>query len=392
MIVGGGLAAARAAETLRKDGFDGRVVIVGDEQVRPYERPPLSKEYLTGKKGLEKVFVHDESWYDDNDVELLLGVTVTDLDLADRAVDFADGGRLPFDKLLLATGASPRRLTLPGADLGGVLYLRRIADADAIAEVIRGAGRLVVIGAGWIGLEVAAAAAGTADVTVIEPQPVPLLGALGPEMGEVFAAAHRTHGVDLRLGTSVAQLRGAAGHIAAVVTAGGAEIPADAVIVGIGALPNTELALRAGLSVSGGVVVDDAMRTEHPEVFAVGDVASAYNPLLGKRIRVEHWANARNAAQFAARAMLGQDVSYDRMPYFYTDQYDLGMEYTGYVEPGGYDSVVTRGDVEGHRFVAYWLLEGRVQAAMHVNEWDSMKELRALAKDRAPLPRTLPNG
>lgn len=386
MIVGGGLAAARAAETLRKEGFGGRVVIAGDEQVRPYERPPLSKDYLTGKKGLEKVFVHDESWYDDNDVELLLGVTATDLDLADRAVRLADGGRVSFDKLLLATGASPRRLTVPGAELDGVHYLRRIADADAIAEVIRGAGRLVVIGAGWIGLEVAAAAAGTADVTVIEPQPVPLLGALGLEMGEVFAAAHRAHGVDLRLGTSVAQLRGAAGHIAAVVTAGGAEIPADAVIVGIGALPNTELALRAGLPVSGGVVVDDAMRTEHPDVFAVGDVASAYNPLLGKRIRVEHWANARNAAQFAARAMLGQDVSYDRMPYFYTDQYDLGMEYTGYVEPGGYDSVVTRGDVEGHRFVAYWLLDGRVQAAMHVNEWDSMKELRALVRSREPLP------
>jgi NADPH-dependent 2,4-dienoyl-CoA reductase/sulfur reductase-like enzyme len=229
---------------------------------------------------------------------------------------------------------------------------------------------------------VAAVAAGRAEVTIIEPTAVPLLAALGPEMGEVFAAAHRAHGVDLRMGTSVAQIRGSGGRVDAVVTAGGASIPADWVIVGIGAIPNIDLAVRAGLPVSGGVVVDASLRTENPQVFAVGDVANAYNPLIGHRIRVEHWANARNAAPFAARAMLGQDVSYDRMPYFYSDQYDLAMEYTGYVEPDGYDSVVTRGDVEGQKFVAFWLREGRVQAAMHVNAWDSMKAMRALAKDR----------
>jgi 3-phenylpropionate/trans-cinnamate dioxygenase ferredoxin reductase subunit len=389
VIVGGGLAAARAAETLRKEGYDGRVVIVGDEDAHPYERPPLSKEYLLGKKELSKVFAKPEAWYAENDVELMLGRTATAFDLAGRSVALDRGDTLAFDKLLIATGATPRRLNLPGADMAGVQYLRRIADSDAIKQAIQSGLRIVIVGAGWIGLEVAAAAAGHTDVTVVEPLATPLERVLGPEMGEVFAAAHVRHGVHLRMATSVAGLRGSGGRVQAVLTSSGTEIPAEFVVVGIGALPNKMLAEAAGLAVepgpTGGVLVDDALRTKDPDVFAVGDVATAYNPLLGKHIRVEHWANARNAAPFAARAMLGQQVSYDRMPYFYTDQYDIGMEYTGYVEPGGYDRLVTRGDVSGERFVAFWLLDGRVQAAMHVNDWDAMKPMRAIVTARAEI-------
>jgi len=386
VIVGGGLAAARAAETLRKEGYGGRVVIVGDEEALPYERPPLSKEYLLGKKELAKVFAKPQDWYAENAVELMLGRTATALDLADRTVTLDGGDTLGFDKVLIATGATPRRLQLPGADLDGVQYLRRIADSDAIKQAIQSGLRIVIVGAGWIGLEVAAAAAGHTDVTVVEPLATPLERVLGQEMGEVFAAAHIRHGVDLQMATSVAGFRGSGGRVQAVMTSSGTEIPAEFVVVGVGALPNKALAEGAGFAVepgpTGGVLVDDALRTKDPDVFAVGDVATAYNPLLGKHIRVEHWANARNAAPFAARAMLGQQVSYDRMPYFYTDQYDIGMEYTGYVEPGGYDRVVTRGDVSGERFVAFWLLEDRVQAAMHVNEWDAMKPLRTIVTAR----------
>lgn len=389
VIVGGGLAAARAAETLRTEGFDGRVVIVGDEKVPPYERPPLSKGYLAGKEELAKAFAKPEEWYADNAVELVLGRTATRLDPGARRLVLDGRDSMAFDRLLLATGASPRRLDVPGADLDGVRYLRRIEDADAIKQAIESGRRILIVGGGWIGLEVAAVAAAHTGVTVVEPLAVPLERVLGAEMGAVFAAAHRDHGVDLRLSTSVTEFRGSGGRVEAVVTTTGAEIPADFVVVGIGALPNKGLAEAAGLAVasgpSGGVLVDDAMRASHPDVFAVGDVATAYNPLLGKRIRVEHWANAKNAAPFAARAMLGQQVSYDRMPYFYTDQYDIGMEYTGYVEPGGYDRVVTRGDVPSQRFVAFWLLGGRVQAAMHVNDWDAMKPLRTIVKARAQI-------
>ena len=389
VIVGGGLAAARAAETLRKEGYGGRVVIVGDENALPYERPPLSKDYLLGRKELATVFPKPEAWYIENSVELMLGRTATALDLAGHTVTLDGGDSVGFDKLLIATGATPRRLHLPGSDLDGVQYLRRIADSDAIKQAIKAGQRMVIVGAGWIGLEVAAAAAGHADVTVVEPLATPLERVLGPEMGEVFAAAHRRHGVHLQMEMSVAGFRGTGGRVEAVVTSSGTEIPAEFVVVGIGALPNKSLAEEAGLAAepgpTGGVLVDDAMRTADPDVFAVGDVAAAYNPLLGKHIRVEHWANARNAAPIAAQAMLGQQVSYDRMPYFYTDQYDIGMEYTGYVEPGGYDRVVTRGDVAGERFVAFWLLDGRVRAGMQVNEWDAMKPLRAIVTAQAQI-------
>jgi 3-phenylpropionate/trans-cinnamate dioxygenase ferredoxin reductase component len=381
VIAGAGLAGAKAAETLRSEGFDGPVVLIGDEEERPYERPPLSKDYLVGKAERETIYVHPENWYADNQVELRLGSPVTAIDRAARQVSLADGSSVGYAKLLLATGSSPRLLTVPGADADGVLYLRRAADSDRIKTLLATASRIAVIGAGWIGLE-AAAAARTAgvEVTICETAGLPLLRVLGPEVALVFAGLHREHGVDLRFSVQVEEITTAGGRASGVRLADGSHIEADAVIVGVGIVPNVQLAEAAGLEVSNGIVVDAALRSSDPDIFAAGDVASAYHPVLGRHIRVEHWANALNQPQAAARAMLGQDVSYDKVPYFYTDQYDLGMEYSGYVEPGRYDQVVFRGDKDGREFVAFWLSGGRVLAGMNVNVWDVNDAIQALVR------------
>jgi 3-phenylpropionate/trans-cinnamate dioxygenase ferredoxin reductase subunit len=381
VIAGAGLAGAKAAETLRSEGFDGPVVLIGDEEERPYERPPLSKDYLAGKAERETIYVHPETWYADNKVELRLGCPVTAIDRAARQVALADGSSVGYAKLLLTTGSSPRLLTVPGADADGVLYLRRASDSDRIKTTLATASRIAVIGAGWIGLE-ATAAARTAgvEVTICEAAELPLLRVLGPEVAQVFAGLHREHGVDLRFGVQVAEITTAEGRASGVRLADGSHIEADAVIVGVGIIPNTQLAEAAGLEVSDGIVVDAALRSSDPDIFAAGDVASAYHPLLGRHIRVEHWANALHQPQAAARAMLGQEVSYDRVPYFYTDQYDLGMEYSGYVEPGGYDQVVFRGDKDGREFVAFWLSGGRVLAGMNVNVWDVNDAIQDLVR------------
>jgi len=381
VIAGAGLAGAKAAETLRAEGFDGPVVLIGDEEERPYERPPLSKDYLVGKAERETIYVHPENWYADNKVELRLGSPVTAIDRAARQVALADGSSVGYAKLLLATGSSPRLLTVPGADADGVLYLRRAADSDQIKTVLASASRIAVIGAGWIGLEATAAArmAGV-EVTICETAGLPLLRVLGPEVAPVFADLHRAHGVDLRFGVQVEEITTAGGRVSGVRLADGGHIEADAVIVGVGIVPNVQLAETAGLEVSNGIVVDAALRSSDPDIFAAGDVASAYHPVLGRHIRVEHWANALNQPQAAARAMLGQDVSYDRVPYFYTDQYDLGMEYAGYVEPGGYDQVVFRGDKNRREFVACWLSGGRVLAGMNVNVWDVNDAIQDLVR------------
>lgn len=393
VIVGAGLAGAKAAQTLREEGFTGRIVIIGDEAERPYERPPLSKGYLLGKQDRIKLYVHDKGWYEESSVELWLGRRVTRLDLAGHQVQLEDGDRLGYSKLLLATGASPRRLDLPGADLAGVHYLRRIEDSQRLREAIHSGGRVVVVGAGWIGLETAAAAREYGcSVTIIEPRPTPLQAALGPGaggsvIGGFFAQVHRQHGVDVRLGTAVTGFRGT-GHVAAVSTDDGNEIPADVVIVGVGARPDTELAAQAGLPVDNGVLVDAALRTDDPDVYAAGDVANAVSPLYGTRIRVEHWANALHGGPAAARSMLGHQVSYDRAPYFFTDQYDLGMEFTGWFAPGGYDALVTRGDLDARAFHAFWLAGGRVVAGLHVNQWEEgIAPVQDLVSSAVPVNR-----
>src|SRR5690348_3072806 len=381
VIAGAGLAGAKAAETLREEGFGGPVVLIGDEAERPYERPPLSKDYLLGKAERDTIYVHPASWYADNDVELRLGVPVTGIDRAAHEVALADGSRIGYTRLLLATGSSPRRLRVPGADADGVLYLRRVGDSDQIKATFQAASRIADIGAGWIGLEcTAAAGAAGVEVTLLETAELPLLRVLGPEVARVFAGLHREHGVDLRFGVQVSEITTAGGRASGVRLADGSHVAADAVVVGVGITPNTQLAEAAGLEVSNGIVVDASLRTSDPDIYAAGDVANAYHPLLKSGIRVEHWSNARNQPQAAAKAMLGQEVSYDRLPYFYTDQYDLGMEYSGYVEPGGYDEVVFRGDKDGREFVAFWLSGGRVLAGMNVNVWDVNDAIQDLVR------------
>jgi 3-phenylpropionate/trans-cinnamate dioxygenase ferredoxin reductase component len=381
VIVGASLAGAKAAETLRAEGFDGPVVLIGEESDRPYERPPLSKDYLLGKAERETLYVHPQEWYAEHDVDLRLGVTVTAIDRAAHEVSLADGSKAGYAKLLLATGSSPRRLSLPGADLDGVLYLRSAGDSDRIRTAFQGASQVAVIGAGWIGLETAAAArAAGAEVTVLEMADLPLLRVLGRQVAQVFADLHKDNGVDLRCGVQTLEITGRDGKAAGVRLADGSHIEADVVIVGVGITPNSQLASAAGLEVDNGIWADAQLRSSDPDIFAAGDVANAFHPLLGKHVRVEHWANALNQPQTAAKAMLGQDVAYDMVPYFFTDQYDLGMEYAGYVEPDGYDEVVFRGDAGRREFIAFWLGGGRVLAGMNVNVWDVNEAIQALVR------------
>ncbi|MGF7238249.1 MAG: NAD(P)/FAD-dependent oxidoreductase [Frankia sp.] len=381
VIVGASLAGAKAAQTLREEGFSGPLHLLGDETERPYERPPLSKGYLMGQSEREKIYVHPREWYPHHDVDLRLGTQVTSIDLAGHQVTLADGSYVGYAKLLLTTGSSPRQLPVPDAHLDGVMYLRRVQDSDRIKAAFASAARVVVIGAGWIGLETAAAArAAGADVAVVEMAELPLLRVLGREVAQVFADLHRDHGVDLRMGVQVSEITGNGGRVRGVRLNDGTHIDADVVIVGIGITPNTGLARAAGLEVDNGIRADERLRTSHPDVYAAGDVANAFHPLLDKHIRVEHWANALHQPQLAAKAMLGQDGVYDRVPYFFTDQYDLGMEYAGYVEPGGYDQVVFRGDTGKREFIAFWLAEGRVLAGMNVNIWDVNESIQALVR------------
>jgi 3-phenylpropionate/trans-cinnamate dioxygenase ferredoxin reductase component len=381
VVIGASLAGAKAAETLRAEGFTGRLVLVGEESERPYERPPLSKGYLQGRDARDKAFVHDPGWYQEQGVELLLGVRATMLDVEAHTVTLDGYEPLRYDKLLLATGSRVRRLDVPGNDLSGVRYLRTLPDSDALRSALRPGARVVIVGAGWIGLETAAAARGHgAQVTVVEVDQLPLRRVLGDEAAEVFRDLHLANGVRFLFGAETREFRGTEGRLASVVLGDGTELPADLAVVGVGISPAVELAAVAGLTVDNGVRTDAGLRTSDVDVFACGDVACSDNPLLGRAVRVEHWANALNGGKAAALAMLGRAVVYDRVPYFFSDQYDLGMEYGGYVEPGGYDRVVFRGDVPGRQFVAFWTRAGRVLAGMNVNVWDVQDDIQRLVR------------
>jgi 3-phenylpropionate/trans-cinnamate dioxygenase ferredoxin reductase component len=381
VIVGASLAGARAAETLRTEGFDGRVVLIGEETERPYERPLLSKDYLRGDKPAAKLYVHDAGFYADNDIELMTGTRVESLDPGAHKITVAGGGQIRYSRLLLSTGAAPRPLPVPGADLPGVRYLRQMGDSDALRAAITAAGRVVVIGAGWIGSEVAASARQMgAEVAVVAPEAFPLERVLGPQIGGVYRDLHAEHGVDLHLST---QIEAIVGHGAArgVRTSDGMVVEGDLVVVGAGVSPRDELARHAGLTVENGIVVDEFLRTSAPDVFAAGDVAATWNTRYNKRIRLEHWANALNQGPAAARNMLGRDTAYAKLPYFYSDQYDLGMEYNGYA--ADWDRVVLRGDRIGREFLAFWLQGGRAVAAMNANVWDQGDEIKALIRGGA---------
>jgi NADPH-dependent 2,4-dienoyl-CoA reductase/sulfur reductase-like enzyme len=376
VIVGGGLTAAHTASQLRESGYDKDIVLFAAEQHLPYERPPLSKGYLLGKDERDSVFVHDAAWYDDHGVDVRLGTEVDAVDPSGHTVS-ADGSTTPFAKLLLATGSSPRRLAAADESGGPVAYLRVLEDTERLKAAFHEGARIAILGAGWIGLEAAAAAreAG-AEVTVVESLDLPLLRVMGPEVAAVFADLHREHGVELRLGAQVSAFRRAGAGIS-LTFEGGAPVEADLLLVGIGASPNTDLAKSAGLDVDNGVLVDQHLRTSAPDVLAAGDVANAFHPVLDRHIRVEHWDNAIKQGKAAALSMLGEDVSYDRLPYFFTDQYDLGMEYVGHADPADVDEVVVRGDTSGDRvFTAYWVKDGTVVAGMHANDWDAIDGIK----------------
>ncbi len=380
VIVGASLAGAKAAETLREEGFDGRVVLIGEEPGVPYERPPLTKEYLRGESERTATYVHPEEYYAEHDIELMSATAVTAIDPARSQVTLGDGTELAFDRLLLTTGAEPRRISIPGSDLDGIRYLRTLADCDTLRKDLDAGGRVVVVGAGWIGTEFAASARQRGcEVTVIDPASVPLERVLGSELGAFYRDVHIDHGVELLLGTGVEGFEGE-DTVQRVRTSDGRAIECDFVVAAIGAAPRTGLASGAGLKTDNGIVVEQSLVTSVPGVYAAGDVASAWHPFYERQVRVEHWANALNQGPAAARAMLGQPVAYDLLPYFYSDQYDVGMEYSGLASAE--DSVVFRGDLASREFIAFWLRDQRVVAGMNVNVWDVNEQVQALIRSR----------
>jgi 3-phenylpropionate/trans-cinnamate dioxygenase ferredoxin reductase subunit len=385
VIVGAGLAGAKAAETLRAEGFDGRLVLIGDEPERPYERPPLSKEYLRGEAE-GRPYVHEQAFYTENAIELWHSTRATGLDTGLQELLLEGDRRLGYDRLLLATGALPRRLDVPGTELDGIHYLRTLTDSERIAERIEAGQRLVVIGAGWIGAEIAASARQKGcQVTMLEMAALPLERVLGPEVGRVYRDLHRDHGVEFLPETTVERFEGES-SVQRVITRDGASIETEYVVVGIGVAPRIGLLEASGLRIDNGVVVDEHLRTSAPDVFAAGDVANARHPFYGDHIRVEHWDTALHHGPVAARNMLGQDEAYDRIPYFFSDQYETGMEYSGHATE--WDEVVFRGDVAAREFIAFWLKDERVVAGMNMNLWDVSDPIRELIRSRRAVETT----
>jgi 3-phenylpropionate/trans-cinnamate dioxygenase ferredoxin reductase subunit len=376
VIVGAGLAGVRAAGTLRKAGFDGRVVLIGEEATPPYDRPPLSKAYLQGSVDFDRLALHKAGYYESHGIELLIATRAVSLDVAARAVELSTGERLVYDGLLLATGARPRRLSVPGAELGGVCYLRDIHHAEHLRSAIGPDTNLVVIGAGWIGCEVAAVARSRgAAVALVDVVSQPLARVLGPEVGAIYARLHATNGVSLHLGVGVESLRGAA-SVQEVRLTDGTVLAADLVVVGVGVTPCVELAQAGGLEVAHGIVVDQHLATSAPGIWAAGDAASVYHPRYGSHICLEHWAGAAQQAPVAARNMIEGREVYERIPYFWSDQYDLTMEYNGWAP--SWEQVVIRGDPESGGFVAFWLSRSRIVAGMSANVEGAAGHVEAL--------------
>jgi 3-phenylpropionate/trans-cinnamate dioxygenase ferredoxin reductase subunit len=388
-VIGASLAGAKAAEAARDAGYDGQIILIGDEPGAPYERPPLSKAVLRGEKEADAARVHPADFYATHDIQLGTDHAVA-LDLAVRRVELAGGAGIDFDTAVIATGAAPRPLALAGADLAGIHYLRTIDDAVRLRDAIRSSTRIAVIGAGWIGSEVAASARQMgANVVLIDPAPVPLQRVLGDGIGAVFRDLHADHGVDLRLGVGVAQLRGDK-TVEAVVLDDGRVEAADVVVVGVGVTPCAELADATNLRVDNGIVVDEHLETNAPGIYAAGDVANAWHPHYDRHLRVEHWSNALNQGITAGRNAAGNRDAYTRLPYFFSDQYDLGMEYVGYSDPS--DRVVVRGDLASREFIAFWHHDGIITAAMNVNVWDVVDDLKALIERRVAVdPARLTN-
>ena len=376
VIIGAALAGASAAIALRDQGYQGELTVIGEEGELPYERPPLSKAVLIGERD-EPDWVAEEATYEDKGISLKLGTTATRIDRS-RKVVVASRTEYPYDKLLIATGAGSRRLDLPGADLDGLLTLRTLEESLALRERFTEGARIVIVGGGWIGCEAAAAARQHgANVTMIEPRSQPLLQVCGEQIGATFAALHRDHGVDLRLGIGVTGFAGD-GAVSSVHIKGYASVPADMVLIAVGAAPNIALADVAGLQLAnGGIAVDATLRSSDRDIYAVGDVAAHDHPKYPHRIRVEHWANAKDQGAHVALNLLGAEEPYLLRPFFFSDQYDLGCEYRGFADPTK-DRLVVRGDLKSREFTAFWVRAGAVAAAMNVNQWDDADTLQEL--------------
>ena len=387
VIAGGGLAGATAARTLRNEGFPGRITLIGAEVHHPYLRPPLSKEYLLGKAGEEAVPVAPGAWYAEHDVDLRLGVQVAGIDAGRHTVRLSSGDSVGYGALLLATGALPRHLPLPGSTLDGVSTFRTLDDSRRLRDRLSPGGQdVVMIGSGWIGMELAAAASSYGNrVTLLGLEDIPLAAAIGPELGSFFRSLHEANGVQFRLGATAAGLLGDSGRVTAVVTGSGETLPADVVVIAVGVAPDTTLAEQAGLTVDNGVLTDAALRTSTPDIFAAGDVANALHPFTGQHHRSEHWSNALNGGKVAAKSMLGQDAALDTIPYFYTDQYDVSMEYSGFPTLAAGAEPVIRGSLDSREFIAFWQHEGKVVAGMNVNVPRTQKAIKALISSRATI-------
>jgi 3-phenylpropionate/trans-cinnamate dioxygenase ferredoxin reductase component len=375
VTIGAGQAAAVAARNLRRRGFDGRIVLVGDEPYAPYQRPPLSKEFLSGADDADSLWILRPSWVADNDVEIITGTRVARVDTASAAVEFDGGSSLAADAVLFATGGSPRTLPVPGPRPDLVHYLRTLDDATRLAPLLGPGRRLAVIGAGFIGLEVAATAtAAGAAVTVIEAAPVPLARALGAEMGAVVTRMHRDSGVDVRVGTSVTSLRTTADSVL-IETVGAAEVlEVDAVVIGIGITPNVAAAAASGLAVDDGIVVDAVGRTAVENIYAAGDVARRYSPRAGRHVRVEHFDNASRQAVAVADAMLGRDAVSDDPHWFWTDQFDRNMQFLG----TAHGEPVIRGDRDGLDFTGFYFDGGVLCGAFTVDRGEDISAAREL--------------
>ncbi|MCU1693306.1 MAG: hypothetical protein JWM64_2397 [Frankiales bacterium] len=384
VVVGGGVGGGTAALALRAEGFEGRIVVVCDEPRAPYSKPPLSKGVLRGEEDPARTALRPEKWYADRGIELVTGVAATDLDLAAQTLVLADGTKLDYTRLLLATGGRPR--SLPGVkDLPGVYTLRTVEDSLAIGERLVPGARLVVVGGGFIGAEVAASGIKKGcTVTVLEGLSTPLQRVLPTVVGQLYERMHREHGVTFLTDVAITDLEvhedGLVAHAAS-----GEKYPADVVVVGIGMLPNDDLAVRAGLEVANGVVVDAQCRTSDPHVFAVGDVANAPNPVMGgERMRIEHWQNAQHQAKVAAKNMVGGDVPFGEVPWVWSDQYEVNIQIVGRPQPT--DEVHLRGDVDGWSFSAVLTRDGELCGCVSFNRAEDVRAVRSLMTTHRVVP------
>ena len=379
-IVGASLAGSSAAATLREEGFDGRVVLIGAEPQLPYDRPPLSKNYLRGVTPFEKTLLRPADFYRDRDIEMRLSTTVTRVDVDKRTLAFESGERLEFDQLLIATGGRNRRFPIPGIDLPGVHDLRTVADADRIREAMGRGGRAVVVGMGFIGAEVAAAMRQSGlEVVAVEPFKTPLYRALGEEIGRVIEGLHRDNGVEMLLDDAVTAFEGA-GRVERVVTRNGRRIECSLAVFGLGIEPAADLVAGTPVRVDNGIVVDDQSRTNVPGIFAAGDVANHYHPVCGRQMRVEHWQNGVKQGAAAARSMLGRGQSYDEVHWFWSDQFDANIQYAGF--HAAWDRIVVRGSLAARKFLAFYLTDGRVESVVAINQGRDMRRTFPIIKAR----------